>query len=91
MQKIVSIPAVLQNVPNPVPRIPLPDWLENKRKQKANDHLQPKITDIFKGAEKATENDIEDLTVRVNNRPVEEPVTVLKDTSNAPDQVISRF
>ncbi|KHN70755.1 DNA polymerase epsilon catalytic subunit A [Toxocara canis] len=48
IQKIVTIPAALQNVPNPVPRIPFPDWLENKRRQRVNDHKQPKITELFK-------------------------------------------
>uniref|UniRef100_A0A914S1G9 DNA polymerase epsilon catalytic subunit n=1 Tax=Parascaris equorum TaxID=6256 RepID=A0A914S1G9_PAREQ len=48
IQKIVTIPAALQNVPNPVPRIPFPDWLEGRRRRRANDHKQPKITDMFK-------------------------------------------
>ncbi|MCP9260431.1 DNA polymerase [Dirofilaria immitis] len=48
VQKIISIPAALQNVPNPVPRVPFPDWLENKRQQRKNDHKQPKINEIFK-------------------------------------------
>ena len=34
IQKIISIPAALQGVPNPVPRIPHPDWLENKIKNR---------------------------------------------------------
>ncbi|VDK84402.1 unnamed protein product [Litomosoides sigmodontis] len=50
IQKIISIPAALQNIPNPVPRVPFPDWLESKRQQRKNDHKQPKITDIFKTA-----------------------------------------
>uniref|UniRef100_A0A158Q8A2 DNA polymerase epsilon catalytic subunit n=1 Tax=Elaeophora elaphi TaxID=1147741 RepID=A0A158Q8A2_9BILA len=48
IQKIISIPAALQNVPNPVPRVPFPDWLENRRQQRRNDHKQPKISEIFK-------------------------------------------
>uniref|UniRef100_A0A915Q6B6 DNA polymerase epsilon catalytic subunit n=1 Tax=Setaria digitata TaxID=48799 RepID=A0A915Q6B6_9BILA len=48
VQKIISIPAALQDISNPVPRVPFPDWLENKRQQRRNDHKQPKINEIFK-------------------------------------------
>ncbi|MFH4974025.1 hypothetical protein AB6A40_000734 [Gnathostoma spinigerum] len=48
IQKIISIPAVLQGISNPVPRIPLPDWLVSKRRQRLNDRTQSKITDLFR-------------------------------------------
>ncbi|VDM60133.1 unnamed protein product [Angiostrongylus costaricensis] len=34
IQKIITIPAALQGLPNPVPRIPHPDWLANKLKNR---------------------------------------------------------
>lgn len=34
IQKIITIPAALQGLPNPVPRIPHPDWLDNKIKNR---------------------------------------------------------
>ncbi|VDN01879.1 unnamed protein product [Thelazia callipaeda] len=62
VQKIISIPAALQNIPNPVPRVPFPDWLESKRQQRKNDYKQPKINDIFKKADVAPfEIDIENI------------------------------
>ncbi|CEF64463.1 DNA polymerase epsilon catalytic subunit A [Strongyloides ratti] len=48
MQKIITIPAALQGVPNPVPRLPHPEWLDNIKKEKQFQRNQPKITSIFK-------------------------------------------
>nr|CAD2190862.1 unnamed protein product [Meloidogyne enterolobii] len=48
IQKIVTIPAALQGLPNPVPKVPHPQWLENKRKERVEMHIQPRITDLFK-------------------------------------------
>lgn len=47
IQKIVTIPAALQGVTNPVPRVPHPKWLENKRKERLEMHLQPKIIEMM--------------------------------------------
>jgi DNA polymerase epsilon subunit 1 len=41
IQKIITIPAALQKVPNPVPRVRHPDWLHSKVQQ-LNDPLQQK-------------------------------------------------
>ncbi|KJH52429.1 hypothetical protein DICVIV_01406 [Dictyocaulus viviparus] len=47
IQKIISIPAALQGLPNPVARIPHPDWLANKLKNRLDTLHQPRIIDIF--------------------------------------------
>ncbi|GMT29096.1 hypothetical protein PFISCL1PPCAC_20393 [Pristionchus fissidentatus] len=47
IQKIITIPAALQGISNPVPRIAHPDWLDNKIRKKVNAALQPKVTDHF--------------------------------------------
>uniref|UniRef100_A0A0K0CTA2 DNA polymerase epsilon catalytic subunit n=1 Tax=Angiostrongylus cantonensis TaxID=6313 RepID=A0A0K0CTA2_ANGCA len=47
IQKIITIPAALQGLPNPVPRIPHPDWLANKLKNRVDILRQPRITDMF--------------------------------------------
>ncbi|KAF8369177.1 pole-1, partial [Pristionchus pacificus] len=47
IQKIITIPAALQGVANPVPRIAHPDWLDNKIRKKVDAALQPKVTDHF--------------------------------------------
>ncbi|XP_055338827.1 DNA polymerase epsilon catalytic subunit A-like [Paramacrobiotus metropolitanus] len=62
IQKIVTIPAALQSIPNPVPRVPYPDWL-HKRMQEHNDIFkQKRITDMFKPVSKpAAVADIVDI------------------------------
>ena len=47
IQKIITIPAALQGVANPVPRIAHPDWLHKKMLEKNDVYKQRKITDIF--------------------------------------------
>ena len=48
IQKIITIPAALQGVANPVPRVQHPDWL-HKRMLEKNDVLkQRRINEIFK-------------------------------------------
>ena len=54
IQKIVTIPAALQGISNPVPRIAHPTWLDNLRKRKIEMALQPKITEMFKKSVPAT-------------------------------------
>lgn len=56
VQKIITIPAALQNIPNPVPRIAHPEWLENRCRVRQSDCKQRKITELFK----RTPKDIED-------------------------------
>ncbi|KHJ41058.1 b, exonuclease domain protein, DNA polymerase family [Trichuris suis] len=59
--KLVCIPAVLQGIPNPVPRVPLPDWVKNKVASKEKSRNQQKLTDIFKRAlSKQTEINFEE-------------------------------
>ena len=47
IQKIISIPAALQKVPNPVPRVPHPDWLESKVKRLNERYQQQSIRSMF--------------------------------------------
>jgi DNA polymerase epsilon subunit 1 len=47
IQKIISIPAALQNVPNPVPRVPHPDWLDSKVKRLNERYQQKSIRSMF--------------------------------------------
>lgn len=52
VQKLITIPAAMQKVVNPVPRIQHPDWLR-KRVNAADDKTrQFRITDIFKPVER---------------------------------------
>jgi len=68
IQKIITIPAAMQGLANPVPRVQHPPWLHKKVTEKSTSHRQKKITDIFTMIAKNTHNssndeprDIEDL------------------------------
>ena len=47
IQKIVTIPAAMQLVPNPVPRVPHPDWLVKVVHERMDPFKQNKIEQFF--------------------------------------------
>ena len=47
IQKIISIPAALQHVPNPCPRVTHPDWLHKMVREKDDKFKQRKLADLF--------------------------------------------
>ncbi|KAF3639480.1 DNA polymerase epsilon catalytic subunit B [Capsicum annuum] len=47
IQKIITIPAAMQKVSNPVPRVVHPDWLHKKVREKEDKFRQRKLNDIF--------------------------------------------
>lgn len=47
IQKLITIPAAMQKVSNPVPRIHHPDWLARRLATRADTFKQHKITDMF--------------------------------------------
>ncbi|KAL6577446.1 DNA polymerase epsilon catalytic subunit A [Orobanche minor] len=47
IQKIITIPAAMQKVANPVPRVVHPDWLHRKVREKEDKFRQQKLVDIF--------------------------------------------
>ncbi|OQR98917.1 DNA polymerase epsilon catalytic subunit [Achlya hypogyna] len=65
VQKIISLPAGFQNVPNPVPRIPLPDWMQRRFRELNDTKRQTKLgfTRIprIKNQPVADVGDIEDM------------------------------
>nr|XP_027207609.1 DNA polymerase epsilon catalytic subunit A-like [Penaeus vannamei] len=52
VMKIITIPAALQGVPNPVPRVAHPDWLHKKVLERNDTFKQRRITDMFSIAPK---------------------------------------
>ncbi|MCH82280.1 DNA polymerase epsilon catalytic subunit A-like, partial [Trifolium medium] len=52
IQKIITIPAAMQKVANPVPRVVHPDWLHKKVREKEDKFRQRKIDDTFKSMNK---------------------------------------
>lgn len=47
IQKLITIPAALQKVRNPVPRVAHPDWLDRRIRIKEDVFKQKKMTDMF--------------------------------------------
>ncbi|KAF3943032.1 hypothetical protein CMV_030371 [Castanea mollissima] len=47
IQKVITIPAAMQKVVNPVPRVVHPDWLHKKVREKEDKFRQRKLVDIF--------------------------------------------
>ena len=47
IMKIITIPAAMQNVANPVPRVKHPDWLQSRLLAKSDKYKQKNITDMF--------------------------------------------
>lgn len=47
IQKIITIPAALQKIENPVPRVPHPDWLNSKVRQLNDRFQQQSILSMF--------------------------------------------
>ncbi|CAL9170786.1 unnamed protein product [Musa hybrid cultivar] len=52
IQKIITIPAAMQKVSNPVPRVVHPDWLHKKVCEKEDRFRQRKLVDIFNTAKR---------------------------------------
>ncbi|VEL18072.1 unnamed protein product [Protopolystoma xenopodis] len=65
IQKIITIPAALQQVPNPVPRVSHPDWLLRRLAEKTDTRRQTRLTDMLLpgNSQKAESHviDIEDI------------------------------
>jgi len=47
IRKIITIPAALQKVPNPVPRVPHPDWLQTTVRKMNDKYKQRSIKNMF--------------------------------------------
>ncbi|RJE19848.1 DNA polymerase [Aspergillus sclerotialis] len=58
VQKLITIPAALQKIPNPVPRVAHPDWLQHRINARDDKFKQKKMTEMFEKTEKAPLADI---------------------------------
>ncbi|CEI95841.1 Putative DNA polymerase [Rhizopus microsporus] len=69
IQKLITIPAAMQKIHNPVPRVRHPDWLFKRVAARNDKYRQHKITDIFSRTNKPLlednmeVDDIEELNV----------------------------
>uniref|UniRef100_A0A336MSN0 DNA polymerase epsilon catalytic subunit n=1 Tax=Culicoides sonorensis TaxID=179676 RepID=A0A336MSN0_CULSO len=68
IQKIITIPAALQGISNPVPRVQHPDWLHKKMLEKNDVYKQKKISEMFFVKEKpTTSNSVQDENMDTSN------------------------
>ncbi|KAJ3047104.1 DNA polymerase epsilon catalytic subunit, partial [Rhizophlyctis rosea] len=73
IQKLITIPAAMQEVANPVPRVRHPDWLFKRVSAKNDRFKQHRITDLFKVVDK--EEAFRDAAGVSEDEESEEPVT----------------
>ncbi|XP_050693132.1 DNA polymerase epsilon catalytic subunit A-like [Eriocheir sinensis] len=68
IMKIITIPAALQGVENPVPRVPHPKWLHKRMLERNDTFKQKRITDMFSFVAKP--------------KPQQRPETVAEDSED---------
>ncbi|KAJ3500777.1 hypothetical protein NLJ89_g9640 [Agrocybe chaxingu] len=95
IQKLITIPAAMQKVSNPVPRIRHPDWLHRRVAGAVDKFKQNKVTDFFKakgnaGEEETQPMDIEDIGSASTNvlrkrLTVSEPTFIREQTPEIED------
>jgi DNA polymerase epsilon subunit 1 len=92
IQKLITIPAAAQDVPNPIPRIPHPDWLLKRLAIRDSKVKQLRITDLFQPKDKNEEsrsdsdNDIENRDPAEDN--VDEAILVdMEDVLKPPSRL----
>ncbi|XP_077864309.1 DNA polymerase epsilon catalytic subunit A-like [Saccoglossus kowalevskii] len=87
IQKIITIPAALQQVSNPVPRVAHPDWLHKKLLEKNDIFKQQRINEMFAPRQKKKE---EMVTEDCGIGDIEDSGTVRQTTQNTIVASVSR-
>ncbi|KAA8544223.1 hypothetical protein F0562_022235 [Nyssa sinensis] len=82
IQKIVTIPAAMQKVANPVPRVVHPDWLHKKVREKEDKFRQRKLVDIFNSLNRDEVGKMSNDATTTNHIIVEQHVEDLEDFRN---------
>lgn len=67
IQKLITIPAAMQLVNNPVPRIPHPEWLQKRLRSRDSKSKQTRLINFFQKRETGTD-DIEDIAQLTGSR-----------------------
>jgi len=86
IQKIICIPAALQELPNPVPRIELPDWLAKKVAEMGDPRKQKSISSFL--VQKSTFDEFDDVKHLPNKSSRACPD--MEDITNRPKSVDNR-
>ncbi|KAF9594988.1 hypothetical protein IFM89_035761 [Coptis chinensis] len=88
IQKIITIPAAMQKVANPVPRVIHPEWLHKKVREKDDKFRQRKLVDMFSPLKKGVVEDLEDFRSKdgvsiVGPRPIVRSYEMSKERPSA--------
>ena len=86
VQKLITIPAALQKIPNPVPRIPHPEWLYKRVANSDDKFRQHNILDLFE-KQRELNPDIEDMNVKSTSSGPKQAVVRKKDRKNNDDDL----
>ena len=83
VQKLISIPAAMQRIENPVPRIPHPDWLSKRVMAKQSKTHQMLLTNMF------SKEPMKDVTNEINGQvqAFQERLVPAKRTSPEPEAI----
>lgn len=71
VQKLITIPAALQKIRNPVPRVAHPDWLQRRINTKDDRFKQTKMTDMFIKSDKQEKNPLTDISTNILDHRVQ--------------------
>ncbi|KAL6341762.1 hypothetical protein AAG906_038006 [Vitis piasezkii] len=82
IQKIITIPAAMQKVANPVPRVVHPDWLYKKVREKEEKFRQRKLVDMFGSLKRDDNVKINVDSITSNHVISEENIEDLEDFRN---------
>ncbi|XP_022862888.1 DNA polymerase epsilon catalytic subunit A-like [Olea europaea var. sylvestris] len=80
IQKIITIPAAMQKIANPVPRVVHPDWLYKRVREKEDKFRQRKLVDIFSVEKRddavSANNDLDTTNHKIGEMPLHTSVLV---------------
>ncbi|EFN67414.1 DNA polymerase epsilon catalytic subunit A [Camponotus floridanus] len=88
IQKIITIPAAMQGLANPVPRVQHPPWLHKKVTEKNTSHRQKKITDIFTVTAKT--DALQQTANSIEPRDIEDLARPSTSFKNSPVSVVNK-
>ncbi|KAH9641118.1 hypothetical protein HF086_000766 [Spodoptera exigua] len=92
IQKIITIPAAMQGLDNPVPRCQYPDWLHKKMLAKTDKFKTRKITDMFsvqpKQIKDTSDDEEEPSTSADGNSAIDVDIEDIGKDSSAKDNTI---
>merc|ERR1712154_449307 len=95
IQKIVTIPAAMQKLPNPLPALQHPQWLHRKIAEQNDPFQQRKITNFFKKnntkKQKVMVMDIEDMasgTQQHRDQSTLIEISTMNDTAMLEDSML---